>query len=148
MAKSIVFLDTSIFITALLSDTGGSFYILNNCKDRVQFRTNEYVLSEIDEVLITKFPERKDMRTKLFLLLGITEVEIIKNPSKNQSAKFQGYISDKDLPILASAAESSDYLLTLDNEFFNQSVTASLKAPGLMILKPKMFIELSRAGRI
>jgi|GEM_PF-2223432 len=45
MAKPCIFLDTSIFIAALLSKRGGSFYILTSLHAIVDFKISEYVLA-------------------------------------------------------------------------------------------------------
>ena len=144
MARQAVFLDTSIFITALLSTKGGSFYILNTFKDRADFQTSEYVFAEIDEVLKHKFFGRIDMRTKLFLILGTTNVTVLPNRPKREVMRLKKYISEKDAPILASALKESDYLLTLDNEFFNDKIMRLASNKRLSILKPKDFIEIFR----
>ena len=141
MAKPAVFLDTSIFITALLSAKGGSFYILNTFQDRVDFCTNEYVLSEIEDVLQNKFSDKPDLRTKLFLLLGTADVTILPNRPKAEVTRLKKYISEKDAPILASALAGNNYLLTLDNEFFGQKIIELASSKKLTILKPKTFIE-------
>ena len=142
MAKPAVLLDTSIFITALLSTKGGSFYILNTFRDRVDFQTSEYVFAEIDEVLKHKFFGRIDMRTKLFLILGTTNVAVLPNRPKREVMQLKKYISEKDAPILASALKESYYLLTLDNEFFNDKIMRLASNKRLSILKPKDFIEI------
>lgn len=144
MAKSAVFLDTSIFITALLSSQGGSFYLLNTYKDRVNLQTNDYVLQEINDVLQNKFPDRNDMRIKLFLILGTANITILQNPPKKEIEALKKFISKKDAPILASAIKNSNYLITLDNEFFKHQVNELATAKKLTILKPKGLIEYLR----
>lgn len=144
MGKAVVFLDTSIFITALLSSTGGSFYILNTFASAVDFKTNEYVLQEIEDVLVNKFSDRDDLRTKLFLLLGTGDITILPNRPKSEVIKLHTYISAKDAPILAAALNSADYLLTLDNEFLKKEIIELSKNQNLTICKPKEFIEILR----
>ncbi len=141
MAKLKIFLDSSILITSLLSNKGGSFYILHNFSDKIHFQTNEYVIMEVQEVLKKKFPN-KNMLTDFFLLLGVIKMEILSNPKKTEITKLQKYISKKDIPILASAIKSSDYLLTLDNEFFNKKIINKARDFNLSILKPKEFIKV------
>lgn len=147
MARPAVFLDTSIFITALLSSKGGAFYILNTFQDQVDFQTNEYVLGEIGDVLQNKFAHKSDMRTKLFLLLGTANVIILPNRPKSEATRLKKYISEKDAPILASALAESKYLLTLDNEFLSEKIIAVAVSKKLAILKPKGFIERFREVR-
>lgn len=145
MDKPRVFLDTSIFITALLSNRGGAFYILDVLKDRLTLHTNEYVLTEIEDVLTSKFADRSDMRTHLFLMMGATPIAILPHAPMRELAVLKDVISEKDAPILASALAHSSYLLTLDNEFFNQRIHELAVAKGLTILKPKECIALFRA---
>ena len=144
MHKPKVFLDSSVIITALLSSKGGSFYILNQLKDFFIFQTNEYALAEIQEIFRTKFIKYPNLRNYLFLLLGTVHVVILPNPSKIEITRVQKYISANDSPILAGATISSDYLLTLDNEFFNKHVMDFATQKNLIILKPKEFIQTMR----
>ena len=141
MARPAAFLDSSIFITALLSSKGGAFYILNALKDEIDLQTSEYALEEIEIVLQRKFSHMADMRTRLFLLLGTAGIAILQNQPKSEVMALKKYISEKDAPILASALKHSDYLLTLDNEFFNKSIIELANSRKLTILKPKGFIE-------
>lgn len=82
MSKNKVFLDTSILITALLSSRGGSFYILTQFIARFYFQINNYVLEEIMEVLAKKFLSREELKSNLFLLLGLAKVGVLSNSNK------------------------------------------------------------------
>lgn len=140
MDKPSAFIDSSVFIAALLSSSGGSFYILNNLADKVIFKTNNYVLEEINDVLNEKFSGQNNLHSTLYLLLGIAKIVVLSNPSKSSLAKFTKVISKKDAPILAGAIEYCNCLITLDNEFFNQKVIGRAKLKNLQIFKPKDFI--------
>ncbi|KKT12697.1 MAG: hypothetical protein UV94_C0041G0008 [Parcubacteria group bacterium GW2011_GWC1_43_30] len=144
MDKPSAFIDSSVFIAALLSDSGGSFYILNNFADKVIFKTNNYVLDEINGVLNEKFSEQNNLYSTLFLLLSVAKILVLSNPPKSSLAKLAKIISKKDTPILAGAIEHCDYLITLDNEFFNEQVADMAKLKNLQIFKPKDFIQLFR----
>jgi len=148
MPKARVFLDSSVIITALLSFQGGSFYILNELRESFIFQTNEYALEEIQEILKSKFAKKPEMQNQLFLLLGISKVMVLQNPAKHQVLTLKKVISLNDTPILASAVKHSDYLLTLDNEFFKSSVLELAKKKPLTILKPKDFIEKHRTAKL
>lgn len=141
MAKAKVFLDSSVIITALLSTRGGSFYILDNLKDNFDFQTNDYGLREIQEILKSKFANEPALLGRMFLLLGTAGATILPSPGKKERNSFAKYISVNDAPILASAAKHSDYLLTLDNEFFKPKILEMAEKKSLRILKPKAFIE-------
>lgn len=149
MAKPVVFLDTSVLIAALLSSTGGSSYILNSLNADFIFLTNKYALGEVHNAIVKKFADIPELWTRLFLLLGVSGMRILKNPSDRQINLVKPIISAKDAPILASAFEDSDILLTLDNEFFGDKIQAFAGKQNLSILKPKVFIEdFRRRARI
>lgn len=144
MHKPIVFLDSSVMIAALLSGQGGSAFILNQLRWNFHFQINEYVLAEVQEIIKTKFSDRPNMSIQLFLWMGVNPIIVLENPTKKEVIKFSKYISKNDAPILASALNNSDYLLTLDNEFFGEKIMELAKKNSLTILKPKELIEISR----
>src|SRR3989344_1233740 len=144
MAKPKVFVDSSVIIASLISSKGGSFYILNNWKEDFEFQTNEYGLNETQRVLKDKFANKPSFQSQLFLLLGTATIVILPNPTKKERDYFAQYISLIDAPILASAIQHSDYLLTLDNEFLKSDVTELAEKNSLAICKPKEFIERFR----
>lgn len=142
MHRRVVFVDSSVIITALLSSRGASFYILNNCYYRLRLCINEYVLSEIKEICSTKFKKNKGLISQLFLLIGLAQIEILPNPPRLSVQKLFGSISRNDAPILVSALENCDYLLTLDKEFLNDKVTMVARKKRLIILTPKEFLDI------
>lgn len=144
MARDKVFLDSSILVTALLSSRGGSFYILNQWRGAFEFLINEYVFEETMGALNEKFTAREDLKAKLFLVMGLTPIKILKNPREDELKFLTNIINKKDAPILSSALKYSSYFLTLDNDFFAESVIEFSKKKGLCILKPKEFIQKFR----
>jgi predicted nucleic acid-binding protein len=142
MDKPSIFLDSSVVIAALLSVQGGSSYILREKHELFEFQASEHVLSEVQDVLSGKLKEQSHLSATLFLLLGIAEVQTVPNPSKLKLASIAGIISNKDAPILVSAMEHSDYLLTLDNEFFKTAIVQVAKENNLGILKPGDLVQL------
>lgn len=149
MDKSRVFVDSSVLIAAILSPLGGSSYVLRNFHSFIVFQTNEYVLEEVERILRSKFFRQPYLRTDLFLLLGVSGIEIMPNPPKNQVIAAQKWISRNDAPILASALSRSDYLLTLDNEFFKSDIAALIEREyrTFAVVKPKEFIERIRDSK-
>lgn len=142
MERNRVFLDTSILITALLSSRGGSFYILSQLKERYRFLINKYVFNETLEVIEEKFPQKEELKSDLFSLLGSSKVEILSNPSKSSLKKVSKIINKEDAPVLLSALEHSDFLLTLDRKhFLNSEVIKFGKKYNLQILTPKEFLS-------
>lgn len=141
MAKDKVFLDSSVLITAVLSVSGGSFYILSELREKFSFQVNQYVLDEIIGVLDKKFAQRPYLKSRLFLIVGWSNIQILPNPKKEQLKLFKKFLNKEDLPILASALKHSDFLLTLDNDFLEERLVKFATDNGLAILRPKEFIE-------
>lgn len=142
MAKTKVFLDTSVLITALLSERGASFYLLVHFSEQCQFFINDYVLDEVIDVMQRKFSDQPDMAAALFMLLGVASVEIVSSPSEAELTSSRGIIAVEDAPILISAAEHCKYLLTLDQDFLQEEVTKFSKGRKLKIMKPGNFLHL------
>lgn len=143
MAKGKVFLDSSVIISSLLSDRGGSFYILNELKNNFEFQINGHVLDEMKKVVSSKFSSNPDILSQLLVVVS-NKFTILKNPSRKERFHFAQYISENDAPILASSLKYSDILLTLDNEFFQEKILNLAREKSLKIMKPKELIESLR----
>ncbi len=141
MAKNRVFLDSSVLITAVLSSRGGSFYILTQLNNLCEFHINEYVLGEVQRILGSKFSSAPELKTKLFLILGSAGILVFPNPPLKDLRGLTKIINQEDAPILASAVQYSSYLLTLDNDFFQDEVLHFAKQRGLVVMKPQEFIN-------
>lgn len=139
-----VFVDSSILIAATLSHAGGSFYILTELKDEFVFKINDYVFEEILRILDTKFGSKPEFKTELFLIIGLANIEILKNSSLAQVKKAEKFINKDDAPILAGATENCSCLLTLDNHFLTENILKFAIKNNFNILKPKDFIEQYR----
>jgi len=139
-----VFVDSSILIAAILSPVGGSFYVLMELKDKFEFKINEYVFEEVFRILDTKFISKPELKTELFLIIGIANIEIFKNPLLAQVKKAEKFINRDDAPILAGSMESCSFLLTLDNHFLSKNMLEFATKNNINILKPKEFIEQYR----
>lgn len=92
-------------------------------------------------MLNEKFSSKADLKTKLFLVLGLAKIRVLLNPRRQNVKVLEKVISKEDAPILASAAQNSSYLITLDNEFLSKVPHAFAASKGLTILKPKDFIH-------
>lgn len=147
MAKNRVFLDSSILITAVLSSKGGSFYILTQLRNICEFQINDYVFEETKRILDSKFSATPELKTKLFLLAGTSDIRVFSNPSKKEIRTFTKVIEKEDAPILASAIKHSSYLLTLDNDFFKKEAVRFAQQKGLEILKPREFISIFKSPK-
>lgn len=86
MGKNSAFIDSSVIISALLSAKGGSFHILDRMHVDFTFQINHYVFDEVQRVLREKFKEQSDSSRRFFLLLGTGKVEVLTDPSKEETA--------------------------------------------------------------
>lgn len=143
MASGKIFVDTSVIIAALLSPTGGSSFLFETYRERYRFLVNEHVLKETLRIVVEKLDN--ELTTEDFFRLATSiKLKIVLNPPPSILKTLDGIIEKDDRPILASALERAEYLLTLDNHFFSEAVLHRASAHGLHILKPKEFIELHR----
>ncbi|MFB6212386.1 MAG: putative toxin-antitoxin system toxin component, PIN family [Candidatus Magasanikbacteria bacterium] len=136
-----VFIDTSVIIAAILSESGGSFYILTQFHKDYKFLINKFVLDEVEEVVDKKFDGSSEMYENLFLLMSIASIKVLPNPPKKKLDELNNVISKKDRPILSSAINNANYLITLDKEFLNEKVSKFVEDKNLKITRPKEFIE-------
>ncbi len=136
-----VFLDSSVLIASVISQRGGSFYLLNKFKDKFEFQISEQVFKEVIEVLNNKFSDRPELKNKFFLILGWSKIEILPNTAKNRIKTLTKFLSKEDATILSIALKNSSYFITLDNDFLDKKTIQIAKNYGLKILKPKEFIE-------
>jgi putative PIN family toxin of toxin-antitoxin system len=136
MEKNKVFLDSSVVIAAILSSQGGSFYVLETFCETVSFYINEYILTEVLEVLSRKFKNQK-LETTLFLLLGLAKVNVLPNPRPKTVSSCIGIVEEKDAPVLAGAIEEDvHWLLSLDKPLLRSAkgkVPFDVCAPGEFI---------------
>ncbi|MFB6226668.1 MAG: hypothetical protein ABEJ02_04920 [Candidatus Paceibacteria bacterium] len=140
-SNEVVFLDSSVIISAILSQTGGSFYIITQLHSSYDFIINKYVLDEVENVISQKFSGDKEKYNMLFLLLSLSSIEVKENPKKDEVNELTDVISSKDVPILFTSLQYADYLLTLDKEFLQDEVKKFCNSKGLNISNPKYFIE-------
>lgn len=134
-----VFLDSSVVISAVLSDKGGSFRLFNEAQNRnLILYISDFVLVEVFSVLKLKYP------SKLFIfenLISNTHFILAKEPSQDLIEKMAESIADfSDAPILAAAKKAKvDFLITLDKKhFLTKKVKDNLK---FKVLAPKEFLQ-------
>jgi len=136
-----VFLDSNVIISGLFSDKGSPRIILDLlCLDLPMLvcATGQYNIIEIERNLSKKMPDVLPVYKKYLQML---ELEIIPLPSSNDIKKLFGHISDKDIPVLASAIMSSaDFFVTGDKKDFSKS---KLKGKySFRILSPVEFLDI------
>ena len=139
-----IFIDTSVLIAAVLSNTGASNYIFRLAeKDIIDIILTVKVLKEARRNLLAKYGQisLKEMQE----LLIKHKKSIKQDIKKDTEEKFSDLIEDQnDLHILAGAnAYKADYLITLDKKHF---MTAKLKQSNLLfkIILPGKYLEKLR----
>lgn len=132
-----VFVDSSVFFTAVNSPTGGSakLFTLKNIKLVV----SPVVLTETERNLRNKLQSYHLAR--FFKLVAKTQI-LDQKPDLSLVKKAQKVIEEKDSVILAEAKLAKcDFLVTLDKkDFLNEKVTRFLKPK--VALTPKELIEI------
>lgn len=133
-----LFIDANIFIAAVASNTGGSFYLLKACQKGIyQAVTTKLILEEAKKNILLKLSEKAYQR--FIKLIKSLPLEI--QPPGSLEEKQRGIITLKDEHVLAAALESrSDFLITLDKKHFFTSRIKQAKLP-IKISTPKDFIQ-------
>lgn len=138
-----IFLDTSVYISALLSDTGASDAILY-AAEAGAFRLciSRWIFKEVQDILINKlkFP----FLYQRFLVLINSIQSTSTSVSKKEVKAVYKYCKDLgDAPILAAAMKSgARYFVTLDKKSFKRNV---FPVPNhLKIVPPGEFMKIFR----
>lgn len=134
-----LFLDSSVFIAALLSPWGGSFRICQEShENRLRLYINKYVLAEANAVLGRKYPNRLRYLPDLLLFAKIT---VKTNPDESLLERYLNLIHPEDAPILAGAVKArTDFLVTLDRKDFMAEKLRKTSLP-LIIVTPQTFFQ-------
>ena len=135
-----IFLDTSVILSGLASDSGGSAKLLDAGKmKKFKLTATSYVFEEASRHLSKlNIPPQKLER-----LLSAKIVKRIKDPPKNIASKFEKITYDiKDTPIIAGAVKSaSDFLISLDKKhILTPEVKRAIKP--INVCTPKVFWSL------
>ena len=134
-----VFLDSNVIISGLFSDKGSPRIILDILSldlPLLSAATGEYNIIEIERNLSKKMPDVIAVYKKYLRILNL---EVIPMPSYRDIKNLSGHISDKDVPVLASAINGkSDFLVTGDKKDFSK-----LKGKySFKILSPSEFLDI------
>jgi predicted nucleic acid-binding protein len=117
-----VFLDSNVILSGLLSDRGSPRIILDILSlelPSIVGVTGRYNVIEIERNLKRKMPEAIPIYQKY---LPDLHLEIIQLPSKEDIRKYQGVITDKDVPVLVSAISGEvDFFVTGDKRHFTRA---------------------------
>lgn len=132
-----VFLDSNIFVAAVLSSSGGSFRLLQKARaGRIIIYTSSFVMDEVARVLFMKYPAHLHYGPKLIASTPL----LISSPSEKEIDQTAPLVDDPDdAPILAGALKSkAQFLITLDRKHFITHKLANAKLP-VAILTPREF---------
>ena len=132
-----VFIDSSVFFTAVNSPTGGSAKLFTF--KNIKLIVSTVVLTETERNVRNKLQSYH--LTRFFKLVAKTQI-LDQKPDMNLVKKAKKVIEEKDSVILAEAKMAkSDFLVTLDKkDFLNEKVAKFLKPK--IALTPKELIEL------
>jgi len=134
-----VFLDSNVIISGLFSDKGTPRIILDLLSLELPLlsaATGKYNIIEIERNLLKKMPAILPVYKKYLKMLNL---EVIPLPSSADIKKLSGHISDKDIPVLASAINgNADFLVTGDKKDFSK---LKCEYP-FRILNPSEFLDI------
>lgn len=140
-----IFLDSSVIIAALHSNTGASAQILALSQEEILevFISNQ-VEEEVMDVLDRKYAYLKPTFKNL---LKFSKLKQVNTSDKDITKEARSWIKDpKDVKILLGAkAAHAHYILTLDLRDFIKDKTVSEKT-GLAILTPGEFLNKLHTG--
>jgi putative PIN family toxin of toxin-antitoxin system len=132
-----VFIDSSVFLSAVNSPTGGSaklFTLVN----QIELHTSRVVLTEVERNVRKKLYSHHLQRFfKLARKVNIVDQE----PDEQLIKRAKKAIVEKDAVILAEAKQAkTDYLVTLDKKHFLTSKTRDFLKPQYPVT-PKILIQ-------
>lgn len=133
-----VWLDSSVIISGIYSDSGASNFILRLCrKKKISVYTSTLIIKEVVRNLKKKFPQKFSVKFAKYLAKSnFQKTEFI---SEEEVSQYSQYTHKKDLHVLAGAAVSGvEYLVSLDKKHL-LSLTAK-KLP-FAIVSPKEFLQ-------
>jgi putative PIN family toxin of toxin-antitoxin system len=132
-----VFLDSNVIFSGLYSAEGAPATVVKYLiEGRMTVVISQQVLDEVVRTIKAKLPEALPFLRKL---LVNSPLEIRKNPTPEEVARWAEVINP-DAGILAAATDAEpDYLITGDSHFFKSPVIG--RKSGLQIVTPGQFLE-------
>lgn len=122
-----VMLDTNVLITVLLSSKRMNELLTDICEKHTLV-LSPYILDELKEVVIKKFPKRSK---KLENILSEVSYELVENMTPKKQFKIR---DPKDIPVITGAINGRvDVLITGDKDF------DEVKLSNLKIIKPSEY---------
>lgn len=144
------FLDSNVIISGLFSDKGAPRIILDILSLELPFLegiTGRYNIIEIERTIRNKMPHILPVYEEFFPKVAL---RIVPLPSLDEIRGFSGFVSQKDVPVLASAVKGeADFLVTGDKRLFKDihrkgGFPFKMVSPSEMMDKvlPEIFKEL------
>lgn len=134
-----VFLDTDVLISALLSDKGASYKLINEMK--VKMIISKAIVAEITEVARREDIDKAAVRT----ILKKTKLIHLLFPKQKILQKYSKYVFDEqDSHVIAGAHISkSDFLLTHNIRHYH--VVKIKNDLGIKVFRPGDFLQYLRS---
>lgn len=111
-----VFVDSSVLLTAVVSQTGaGREIVLKGLEDQLELSFSGYVFKEVERNLWKKRPDVIDLFRHFISLF-----ENVVNPPEALIQQIVSIIEPKDAPIVAAALTAgADYIVSYDRKHLN-----------------------------
>lgn len=138
--RPLVFLDTSVWIAAILSDRGASHVIVERARrDEILVASAPDVFEEATRNLKAKYPGRLSAFVNAFELIH----PYLFAPSKKTVLHAATIVHLDDAPILAAAIEAkTEYLITLDRKHFLSQAREIERKTGMRVIAPGAFLRV------
>lgn len=135
-----IFLDASVILAGLASETGGSKVLLSLSETgKLTVVVSALVLEEVKRNIEKKFSRRKLLRFASWLKKAKPQVVAV-TPREIES--YQGIVASKDKHVLAAAAKTrAKYLITLDKRHLLKIDNKKANLP-FKILTPGELIKM------
>lgn len=140
--KPLLFLDTSVLMSAIFSRKGGAALIVDlAARNAFKIVVTQAVITEARRKLKRKYSVAELMILYEILLPFQTRPAIKPSPWRSELEEFNQLIRDKDRHVLAGAKKYQvDYLITHDKKDFFTEKLHKANLP-FKILTPRMFLQ-------
>lgn len=134
------FLDTSVWIAAILSDRGASYAILEYAlQDRFVLVSSPDVYEEA----VRNFKEKYPAQLFSFLAQFHRTRPLLVEPRRDTMLKAAEYVHPDDAPIFAGALEAvADHFVTLDRKHFLNHAAILHTHTGISVITPGDFLHV------
>ena len=139
-----VFFDASVLFAAGYSNAGYARDLIRLAvRGQLRVIVSQDVLDEVDRNMGRKAPERVEAYREL---LGLIDLEIVPDPTKEAVWAVEEYVVQKDAPIVAAAINAQpDYLVTYDRRHLIDPPEVAANS-GLNIVTPEVIVKAAGAG--